>query len=178
MERTCLTFQAGSKLLVPGVEICRKAKDDYMRFYRNKFKYAKRRVLIAAESIKRDRFLEACLEGDKNLFEELKKFRGAPQKVASKIDGHTDPVSITDHLKNIYQGLYNRTGSKVPLENLLHEVNEAVSNQDILDVQKVTPELIQKIIKEKIKPDKSDPEFDITTEQRRTNQKRNQRRNL
>ena len=67
-------------------------------------------------------------------------------------------------MKNIYQGLYNRTGSKVPLENLLHEVNEAVSNQDILDVQKVTPELIQKIIKEKIKPDKSDPEFDITTD--------------
>ena len=46
----------------------------------------------------------------------------------------------------------------------MHEVNEAVSNQDILDVQKVTPELIQKIIKEKIKPDKSDPEFDITTD--------------
>ena len=35
---------------------------DNMRFFRNKFKYAKRRTLLAAEGIKRDKFLEACLE--------------------------------------------------------------------------------------------------------------------
>jgi hypothetical protein len=98
--------------------------------------------------------LEACLEGDKSLFEELSKFRGAPQKVASKIDGHTDPVTITDHLKDIYHNLYNRTGSKEPLENLLNEVNEEIRDQDIIDVNKITPDFIQKIIKEKIKPGK------------------------
>ena len=42
---------------------------DNMRFYINKFKYAKRRVLVAAEAMKRDKFLEACLDGDKALFE-------------------------------------------------------------------------------------------------------------
>ena len=31
------------------------------------------------------------------------------------------------------------------------------------DVLKVTPELVHKIIKDKIRPDKSDPEFDMTT---------------
>ena len=136
---------------------------DNMRFYRNKFKYAKRRVLIAAEAMKRDKFLEACLEGDRSLFEELKKIRGSPVNIASKMDGHTDPVNITEHLKNIYEGLYNRTGSKVPLQNLLSEVDAGISDDDMSDVLKVTPELVHKIIKDKIRPDKSDPEFNMTT---------------
>ena len=137
---------------------------DNMRFYRNKFKYAKRRTLIAAEAIRRDRFLESSLEGDKSLFEELKKFKGAPPNIASKVDGHTDPESITNHLKNIYQGLYNRTGTKAPLQNLLDEVNESITSSDTTEVEKVTPELIQKIVKDKIKSEKSDPEFDLTTD--------------
>ena len=33
-----------------------------------------------------------------------------------------------------------------------------------MEVNRVTPELIQKIIKDKIKPGKSDPEHDITTD--------------
>ena len=70
-----------------------------MRFTRNKFKYAKRRVLNAAEALKRDKFVEAALAGDKDLFEELKRFKGVPQKVSSKVDGHTDPDSIADHLR-------------------------------------------------------------------------------
>ena len=135
-----------------------------MRFYRNKFRYARRRVLNCAEGIKRDRFVEAALAGDKDLFEELKRFKGVPQKVSSKVDGHTDPDSIADHFRNIYSGLYNRTGSKEPLKNLLDEVNEAIQEQDIIEVEKVTPSLIQKIIKEKIKPGKNDPENDLTTD--------------
>ena len=135
-----------------------------MRFFRNKFRYAKRRVLNAAECLMREKFLEALLEGDRNLNEELRKFKGVAEKVASKVDGHTDPDNISDHFKNIFQGLYNRTGSKEPLENLLNEVNESVEAQDIVDVRKITPELIQKIIKERIKPGKSDPEYDITTD--------------
>ena len=137
---------------------------DYMRFTRNKFRYAKRKVLNAAEALKRDKFVEAALAGDKDLFEKLKRFKGATQRVSSKVDGHTDPDSIADHFKNIYTGLYNRTGTKEPLENLLGEVKEAIQAQDILDVERVTPELIKRIMKEKIKPGKNDPEDDLTTD--------------
>ena len=72
---------------------------DSMRFYRNKFRYAKRRCLTAAEAIKRERFLESCLVGDIKLFEELKRFKGSASKVATKVDGHTDPESIAKHFK-------------------------------------------------------------------------------
>jgi hypothetical protein len=40
---------------------------DNMRFFRNKFCYAKRRVLNASEALKKDKFLEAALRGDKDL---------------------------------------------------------------------------------------------------------------
>ena len=67
-----------------------------------------------------DRFLESCLEGDLKLFEELKKFKGCPSKVATKVDGHTDP----DHFKDIYSAVYNRTETDEPLKNLMNEVND------------------------------------------------------
>ena len=88
------------------------------------------------------RFLESCLSGDKDLFIELKKFKGTPQNVASRIDGKTDPVSIADHLKGLFENLYNRTGTDEPLRNLFDDVDERVSNHDLKDVDKVTPELI------------------------------------
>ena len=91
----------------------------------------KRRCLNASEAISRHRFLESCLSGDKDLFIELKKFKGTPQNVASRIDGKTDPVSIADHLKGLFENLYNRTGTDEPLRNLFDDVDERVSNHDL-----------------------------------------------
>jgi L-cysteine desulfidase len=128
-----------------------------MRFSRNKFRYAKRRCGNAADAIKRDRFVESFLSGDKDLLNELRKFKGSPQNVASKIDGHTDPVQIADHLKGLFENLYNRTGTQEPLKNLMDEVDASVTVDDLEIVDKITPELIKLIIKEKIKPNKTDP---------------------
>jgi hypothetical protein len=135
-----------------------------MRFHKNQFRYAKRKCINASEQIKRDRFIESCLSGDCDLFNELRKFKGTPQKLISKIDGHTDSETITDHLKSIYEKLYNRTGSSEPLENLFDEVSSKVSEDNLEDVDKVTPGLIKEIIKKKIKSGKNDPEFDLTTD--------------
>ena len=74
---------------------------DQMRFSRNQFRYAKRKCLNAASLISRDRFVESCLSGDKDLFAELNKFKGSPQNIATKVDGHTDLESIADNLKGI-----------------------------------------------------------------------------
>ena len=88
------------------------------------------------------------------MFKELKKFKGTPQKIASRIDGKTDPDSIADHLKGLFENLYNRTGTDEPLKNLFDEVDLVVSNHELNEVDKVTPDLIKKIVKEKIKTGK------------------------
>ena len=49
------------------------------------------------------------------------------------------------------------------MKDLLNEVNEKITEDEISNVDKVTPELVQKIIKQKLKNDKVDPELDLTT---------------
>ena len=74
-----------------------------------------------------------------------------PNNIASKVDGNTDPESISENFKEIYSSLYNRTGTDEPLKKLLKEVDNAIVQEDMLDVQKVTTDLIREIIKNKIK---------------------------
>ena len=81
-----------------------------------------------------------------------------------KRQGHNTPEDIADAFKDIYSGLYNRTGTSEPMEELLKEVNENIKDKHLEDVNRVTPDLIEKILKEKIKNGKSDPEFDLTTD--------------
>ena len=127
---------------------------------RNQFKYAKRKCINAEKLIKRDKFVDACVSGDKDLFKEIKKMRGRDNIISSKMDGKTSPEDIADHLKDLYHGIYNRTGSSAPLENLFKKVDEKVNDDCLGDVDKVTPDLIAKIVADKIKPGKSDPEYD------------------
>ena len=47
---------------------------DFVRFSRNKFGYSKRRVVNAAEALKRGKFVVTSLAGEKDLFKELKMF--------------------------------------------------------------------------------------------------------
>ena len=131
---------------------------------RNQFKFAKRRCVNAAEAIKKDRFVQACLDGGENVFSELKKLKKTPNFTSAKVDGHTDENSIADHFKNIYTELYNRTGSDQPLQDLLTEDDDRCTQSDLDMVNKITPSLVQKFLKEKINSGKTDSDADMTTD--------------
>ena len=135
-----------------------------MRTSRSNFKRAKKKCINAEEVIKRDKFTEACLNGDKSLFEELKKMKGKSNTHSTKIDDKNSPEEIADHFGEIYKELFNKTGSADPMKNLLKEVNGEITEDQLADVMKVNSELIQKILKERIKPGKTDPEFEMTTD--------------
>ena len=136
-----------------------------MRQTRNQFKYAKRRCQNAADKIKRDKLVQAALNGDCNLFEELDKLKGhRKQHSASKIDGISGELDIAEHFKGIYRDLYNRTGVDQPLRDLRNSVNSNCSSSDLKIVDRVTPCLISSIIHKKIKSGKTDVDADITTD--------------
>ena len=145
-----------------------KPKEGYiywnMRLSRSNFKQAKKKCVNAAELIKRDKFTEACLIGDKNMFEELKKMKGKSNLTSTKIDGKNSPEDIADHFAATYRELFNRTESNENMINLFNEVDDKISNDDFKDIDKVTSKLVHNILKEKIKPNKTDPEFQITTD--------------
>ena len=125
---------------------------------------AKRKCINASEALKRENFILASLNGDKDLFKELKKRRGFDSTTSTKVDGANSPESIADKFKDIYEKLYNRTSNSEPINKLLSEINENVSEKDMDDVEKVTSEMVENILKTKIKNGKSDPDFDITTD--------------
>ena len=135
-----------------------------MRFTRNQYKYARRKCLRAVETTKRDKFVEACVRGDKHMFEELKKIRQSKCATVSKVDGISDPDKIADHFGHVYRDIYNREANNEPLKELFIEVNQSCVSDDLGDVERVNEVLIRTIIKEKLKCSKIDPEFDLTTD--------------
>ena len=57
-----------------------------MRIASRNYWTAWRKCSNAAEVIKRDKFVEACLSGDRDMFEELKKIRGSTNTTSTKVD--------------------------------------------------------------------------------------------
>ena len=132
---------------------------------RNKFKYAKRRCQNAVEKIKRDKLIQAALNGDCNFFDELSKLKGRRNvHSASKIDNISGEQNIAEHFKGIYRELYNRTGSDQPLRDLRDHVDSKCNIDDIKIVDRVTPCLISNIMNNKLKLGKNDIDADITTD--------------
>lgn len=135
-----------------------------MRHTKNQFRYAKRRCENSIERIKRDKFIEACLSGEKDLMDEIKKMKHKKHHVSSKIDGFSKGSDIANHFKEIYESLYNRTGSDEPLRNIHNKVNSSCTIEDSQILDLLTPKLIYHIVKTKIKPNKSDVDADMTTD--------------
>ena len=95
-----------------------------MKLSKNQYKYARRRCENAMYVVKRDKLVEACENGGRDFFAEIKKLRGLNKNnCTTKMDGKDTPVDIADHLGNIWDTLYNKVGSSEPLKELLDEVN-------------------------------------------------------
>ena len=90
--------------------------------------------------------------------------KGKSTSFSTKIDGKNTPEDIADLFSETYKELFNRTGSNRPMIDLLKEVSGDIQEKDLSDVEKVNGDLIGKILKEKLKPGKTDPEFEIATD--------------
>ena len=69
--------------------------------YHAEFKKCKK----AETTIKKSKLLDACLNGNGNLFKEIKAMRNTKSQCADTIDGVTN--NIPEHFKNIYSTLYS-----------------------------------------------------------------------
>ena len=76
----------------------------YMKRTRNIFHYAVRKCRKSEEKIKSNKLLEACINNDKNIFEEIKKLCKCNNSSANSIDGKTN--NIEEHFTNVYEDLY------------------------------------------------------------------------
>ena len=111
--------------------------------------------------IKKNKLLDACLNGNKDLFKEIKKIRNVKPCIANSMDGVND--DIADHFKTIYEGLYNSVDDNDELIELCESVNNKVNFLSLNDVRKVTPEVVKEAA-ENLRDSKSDPTFDFSSD--------------
>ena len=110
-----------------------------------------RKYKKAENSIRRNKLLDACLNGNGEIFKEIEKIR---MVVATAMDGKKNHVE--EHFKDIYEGLCKSLHDKEKIEDLLNKVNEGINNTHVHDVKKVTPDVVKEATKH-LKDGKSDP---------------------
>ena len=125
-----------------------------MKRTRNIYHFHVRKCKKAENCIRRNKLLDACLNGNGEVFKEIKKLRKSAPVIASSMDGKKE--NIGEHFKDVYEDLYNSVDDKENVENLLEEVNNGINFTHVHDVKKVTPDLVKEAVKH-LKDGKSDP---------------------
>ena len=80
--------------------------------------------------------MDACLNGEGDLFQEVKKMRKTIPVHADKIDGASE--NIPNHFQDIYRDLYNSVEDGPDVVKISQEVNENISAVSIHDVNRLT----------------------------------------
>ena len=132
-----------------------------MKHTRNVYHYQIRKIKKSEEIIKKNKLLEACINGEGEIFKEIKKIRSHKPQVATCIDGVTDNVS--SHFKGIYEKLYNSIDDKQDMNDLFNEVSGRIQNGQLLEVLKVTPKIVKEAAS-RLSDSKNDPVFSFSSD--------------
>ena len=131
-----------------------------MKHTRNKYHYAIRKCKRASENILKDKMLNSCLAGKDNIFDKIHKMRRVKNDIPKKIDGHEKP---SERFAEVYGQLYNSTNDKHETDAILNEVTSLIDDNSLKDIDLVTPEVIEDVVKE-IKSNKRDPVFTFNSD--------------
>ena len=125
-----------------------------MKRTRNQYHLQIRKSKKAADVLKRNRLLDACINGKGDIYTEIRKMRKCPGTVVNAIDGVSS--GIPDHFASIYSKLYNSVDKKDKLGRLLEVINRSIDDQNIAEIKEITPEVVEKATR-RLKTKKSDP---------------------
>ena len=134
-----------------------------MMYSKRQYKYAIRRLKRANEKIQNDKFVQGILSGGVNIFNEIKKFRGKSNNCSSRIDDQVGAKNISNKFADIYSQLYNQHEQETDLGNLENDIHEAIGELSLVDVDRITVNLVEKALK-KMKDGKNDSIFNIQSD--------------
>ena len=132
-----------------------------MKKSRNVYHYQIRKLKKAKDTIAKNKFLEACLDGQKNIFQEIKKLRKEQPTVANSMDGVEN--DIPNHFKSIYSDLYNSVEDSEELLALQDSINERINVSSLYDVRKVSPEVVKEAA-HNLQDSKTDPCYNFSSD--------------
>ena len=132
-----------------------------MKRTRNVYHFQLCKCRRAENKIKRNKLLDACINGGSDIFAEIKKLRKCKPTEANKIDGETK--DIPGHFKKIYSKLYNSVDDGDELLVIREQLESEIDDCSLIDVEKVTPEKVKEATT-KLKANKSDPVCEFSSD--------------
>ena len=132
-----------------------------MKRSRNRYHYEFKKCQKAEDRIRKNKLLDACLNGGADLFSEIKSMRKSKPVVASSMDDVHD--NVKEVFKNKYEKLYNSTDDGADLLRVQAEIANRVDETSLKDVLKVTPAIVKEAA-HKLKSGKSDPVFSFSSD--------------
>ena len=127
-----------------------------MKNARNTYHYHLRKCKKNEDIIRRNNLLNACINGNGDLFSEIKKTRKTTPIIASTIDGTSH--CIEEHFMRTYKALYNCTDDKDDIQRLDDEIKQKINCSDARDVKKVSAGILKEA-SNRLKNGKSDPTY-------------------
>ena len=133
-----------------------------MKRTRNQYHYVIRKKKILLAKLKSDTMLKSCLNKDGNIFKEIRKQRSGKQVFPTMIDGESK--DIPEYLARKYEKLYNQVDDKAELEALELKLKDAISSESLEFVDRITGDIVKKLVRQKLKPGKKDPVAKINSD--------------
>ena len=119
-----------------------------MRSTRAKYHHAVQKVRRLESEIRKDNMLQDSLNGKINdILKQIKSQRKSNKGPVNNIDGIIGKENISSHFSDIYKDIYNRHNSVTSVNNILSDVNNAINQTAVTELDRVTDELVTNIIK-------------------------------
>ena len=133
-----------------------------MKRTRNRFHYQVRKCRRVEEFIKNKKIVENCLEGDVDLFKEIKKQRSNPNDDDITIDGATGD-SIPGKFAEVYNELYNKGSDEEKVAEVENNIRNSMMFSEIQEADKINSIVVTEAM-EKIKSNKTDPLYEFSSD--------------
>ena len=113
------------------------------------------------DRIKRNNLLNCCLNGQRNIFDEIRKSRKCRPSFATSIDNVTEDIPL--HFAEIYDNLYNSVEDQESMKQVEENVKADIDFNSFSHIDRITKKVLVDASR-KLKPGKSDPMLDITSD--------------
>ena len=111
---------------------------------RNIYHFQIRKNKKMADTLKKNALLDACINNNGDIFQEIKKQRRVAPTVSNIIDGVTG--NVESHFASIFKQLYNSVDDQSELFDVTKHFNDYINPSNINDVLKISPTVVREAI--------------------------------
>ena len=115
-----------------------------MKRSRNAYHFQTRKNEKLAENLKKNAFLNVCINNNEDIFKLIRKERATTTSAPTTMDGVS--MDIENHFASIYKTLYNSVDDENDLSNYKEHLSKKMNPSCIVDAWRITPERVHNAV--------------------------------